>query len=188
MDRKQITGKKAQSRKKIMHAAKYLFENQGIENVTFWDIAREAEVCRTTVFNHFAGTDELLIAMFEQEIKDIEEYCGKSGCRGIPLIGALFDKLIEDTALYPVLTFRIASSTILRGDDEENSLRRIEAMIAESLPEDALGDKEMMTVAIMGAYYGLVNHYHSLNKTFDAAQMKAEFHLLLQLILGGKEK
>lgn len=184
----QVKGKKAKSRKKIMHAAKYLCEEKGIENVTFHDIAEEADVCRTTVFNHFASTDELMIALFEQEIQDVEEYCSQLCCSGMDFIRALFDKLIEDTAYYPVLTYKIASSTILRGGGGDNSLIHIEEIIAGSLPQPFKEEGELYTVAIMGAYYGLVNHYHSLNKHFDQEQMKAEFHRLLTLIFGGREK
>lgn len=45
--------KKEKSRLRIMHAAKGLFEKQGLDNVTFSQIAEAADVCRTTVFNHF---------------------------------------------------------------------------------------------------------------------------------------
>lgn len=171
-----------------MHAAKYLCEKNGIENVTFHDIAEEADVCRTTVFNHFASTDQLMIALFCQEIEDIDEYCSEINCSGMALIEAVFDKLIEDTAYYPVLTYKIASSTILRGGGEEKSLSYIEKMIADNLPGQYREQKELYTVAIMGTYYGLVNHYHSLHKHFDAEQMKEEFHQLLRLIFGGEEK
>ena len=63
--------KKEKSRRKIMHAAKGLFERDGIDNVTFGRIAEEADVCRTTVFNHFSGTAELMLAIMSQEIEDI---------------------------------------------------------------------------------------------------------------------
>lgn len=171
-----------------MHAAKYLCEKNGIENVTFHDIAREADVCRTTVFNHFSTTDELLIALFCQEIEDIDEYSAQIDKKGMDLIEAIFDKLIEDTAYYPVLTYKIASSTILRGGEEEYSFIHIEKMIADNLPDQYGEQRELYTVAVMGAYYGLVNHYHSLNKHFDAEQMKVEFHQLLGLIFGGRER
>ena len=188
MDKRTITGKKAKSRMKIMHAAKYLCEKNGIENVTFHDIAKEADVCRTTIFNHFSTTDQLMIALFCQEIEDIDQYCSEINCSGMALIEAVFDKLIEDTAYYPVLTYKIASSTILRGGVEDNSLIYIEKMIAENLPAPYRQQAALYTVATMGAYYGLVNHYHSLNKTFDADQMKEEFHQLLELIFGGREQ
>ena len=188
MDEKRIEGKKAKSRRKIMHAAKYLCESNGIENVTFHDIAKEADVCRTTVFNHFSTTDQLMMALFRQEIEDIDEYCTKISCTGMALIEAVFDKLIEDTAYYPVLTYRIVSSSILREGDQCSALMDIEKMVAENLPEPYSRQQELYTVAVMGAYYGLVNHYHSLNKDFDADQMKKEFHRLLKLIFGGREK
>lgn len=171
-----------------MHAAKYLCEQKGLENVTFHDIAKEADVCRTTVFNHFSSTDQLKIALFEQEMEDLAEYCGGIDESGMGLIRAIFDKLIEDTAYYPVLTYQIASSTILRGGGEDNPLIHIEEMIAGSLPDQCREQQELYTVAIMGAYYGLVNHYHSLNKIFDAEQMKEEFHQLLRFIFGGREQ
>ncbi len=59
----EVRGKRARSRKLIMHAAKGLFEEKGIRNVTFNDIAERADMCRTTVFNHFATINELMIAL-----------------------------------------------------------------------------------------------------------------------------
>lgn len=170
--------KKEKSRRKIMHAAKGLFEREGIENVSFGDIAEAAEVCRTTVFNHFAGTDALLAAIFEEEIADIEDYCREQGKKGTALIEALFDKLIEDTASYPVLTYRVSASSILQ-EAEANTLGRIEDMINCNLSQP----DRLKTLAIMGAYYGLVNHYHAHKKHFDAEVMKEEFHQMLAMLL-----
>lgn len=174
--------KKEKSRRKIMHAAKGLFEREGIENVSFGDIAEAAEVCRTTVFNHFAGTDALLAAIFEEEITDIEDYCREQGKKGEALIEALFDKLIEDTASYPVLTYRVFISSILQ-DKEANTLGRIENMINSNLPQP----DRLKTLAVMGAYYGLVNHYHAHKKHFDAEVMKEEFHGMLAMLLEEKQ-
>ena len=87
-----------------MHAAKGLFEKQGLGNVTFSQIAEAADVCRTTVFNHFSGTRDLMLAISVQEIRDIIQYCHENEYKGKDLIFALFDKLIEDTAYYPMLT------------------------------------------------------------------------------------
>ena len=90
--------KKEKSKNKIMHAAKCLFENNGFDKVTFNQIAVEADVCRTTVFNHFSNVNELMLAINKQEIDDIEEHCLASGLLGRELIDVLFDKLIEDTS------------------------------------------------------------------------------------------
>lgn len=182
-------GKKARSRKKIMHAAKRLFEEKGIENVTFTDVASEAGVCRTTVFNHFSNTDELLSAMFRQEISDVEEHCNSSNAKGRQLLEVFFDKLIEDTAYYPVLAFRLMNSAVAGGNKggrvgNEGSMVKFEEFIEYNIPVD-IKKRHNCTLLIMGAYYGLVNHYHSTCKTFDAANMKREFKELLDMILGG---
>lgn len=189
--------KRQKTRRKIMHAAKGLFEARGIENVSFADIAEEVDICRTTVFNHFASTDALQAALFEEEIADIEEYCRQKGGRGKAFIATLFDKLIDDTANYPVLAFRLAASSVLQGPGAEaarqteetrpaeetaqknGALTRIEAMIMEHLPEPDL----LRTLTVMGAYYGLVNHYHAQHKHFDAEQMKREFHQMLDMLI-----
>ncbi len=67
--------KKEKSGQEVMHAAKGLFEKQGLDNVTLDQIAEAADVCRTTVFNHFSGTKDLMLAISAQEIQDIKDYC-----------------------------------------------------------------------------------------------------------------
>ena len=67
--------KKEKSRLKIMHTAKGLFEKNGIDSVTFAQIAEGADMCRSTVFNHFSNVTELMLAIISQEIEDIRDYC-----------------------------------------------------------------------------------------------------------------
>ena len=64
--------KRERSRIRIMHAAKGLFEEHGIDNVTFQMIADKSEMCRTTIFNHFSGIEDLMLALSSQEIMDIK--------------------------------------------------------------------------------------------------------------------
>ena len=40
---------------------------------------------------------------------------------------------------------------------------------------------------IEGAYFGLTNHYHINDKTFDGTIMKEKFHKLLDYILSREE-
>ena len=82
-------GKRARSRMIIMHAAKGLFEEKGIRNVTFNDIAERADMCRTTIFNHFSTINELMLALSEQEIVDLMEFCHDSKLEGKELITAM---------------------------------------------------------------------------------------------------
>lgn len=172
-----------------MHTAKGLFEEKGLENVTFNDIAIAADICRTTVFNHFSTTDELMIALCEQEVIDIENHCEEKGVKGVQLVEELFNKLLEDTAYYPVLTTKLTNSSIL-GEGQNKPITRIENLIEESLTFENNGSKSKynakeLTVLLMGAYYGLINHYHLNNKSFKIDKLQGEFRRLINLILGG---
>ena len=174
--------KKEKSRMKIMHAAKGLFEKYGIDDVTFTQIAKEADVCRTTVFNHFAGTKELLLAIFAQETEDLKEYAENTGLTGMPMICALFDMLIEDTANYPTLSMRLITNAIM-SRDEENPIAMIEDMVRCSLTAANPEDTELKVVSITGAYYGLINHYHINKLNFEAETMKSEFRRIMDEIV-----
>lgn len=174
--------KKEKTRIKIMHAAKGLFEQYGIENVTFNQIAESAEVCRTTVFNHFSDSKELMLALTAQEIKDVEEYCSDNS-KGQELAYKLFAKLIEDASLYPKLTTKLMTNAIL-SQEEDNPIRTVERLIAGAFQEEyGMEEAERLAVLISGAYYGLINHYHINNKTFDCEEMKEEFKKLLSHII-----
>lgn len=181
-----INSRKKRNRIKIMHAAKVLFEKNGIENVTFAQIAEEADLCRTTVFNHFAGTKELLLAIFAEEIRDINEYIAGTGKTGRELIISLYDRLIEDTANYPSLSVKLLINAVTTGDD--NTVRMIEEITRANLENSDEKQKELEVILITGTFYGLINHYHVNNKTFDSSKMKMEFHLMMDRIIGGEKK
>ncbi len=176
--------KKEKTRIKIMHAAKGLFESQGIENVTFSQIAESAEVCRTTVFNHFSDSKELMLALTTQEIHDVEEYCSDQGMKGEELAYKLFAKLIEDASFYPKLAAMLMTNAIL-SQEEDNPIKTIENIIIRGFEEDYGSEEaERLAVLVSGAYYGLINHYHINNKSFECESMKEEFKTLLSHILG----
>ena len=175
--------KKEKTRIKIMHAAKGLFESYGIENVTFNQIAETAEVCRTTVFNHFSDSKELMLALTCQEVKDVDEYCKEAGWEGEELAYKLFSKLIEDASLYPKLTATLMTNAIL-SQEENNPIKIIEQIIMDGFSKEYNEQEaERLAVLISGAYYGLINHYHINNKAFDCEDMKAEFKELLSRII-----
>ncbi len=175
--------KKERTGVKIMHAAKGLFENYGIEKVTFNQIAEEAGVCRTTVFNHFCDSKELMLALTCQEILDVKEHCIESGYKGKGMAYGLFAKLIDDAALYPKLTATLMTNAIL-SQEENNPIKTIEKMIMDEF-KDEYGEAKAEQIAVLtsGAYYGLINHYHINNKPFDGEKMKQEFKELLAYII-----
>ncbi len=180
--------KREKSRIRIMHEAKRLYETYGIENVTFSQIAEEAGMCRTTIFNHFATAGDLMLALYRQEIEDIKAHCLATGQTGMPLIEALFDKLIEDTVCYPMLTSQLTNHAIL-SRDEEKPIQTIEDLVAQNLPSRFSGpaERERMAVLVLGAYYGLINHYHIYQKPFEEETLKEEFRQLLNILTGGTE-
>lgn len=172
-------GKREMTRRAIMRAARGVFEKKGIASTNFSDIAEAAGVSRSTVFNHFAGSSELLTALCGQEIDDLEKAYLQSGHRGKEGIISIFDTLIEDTARYPQLVTQIIFNTITNGG-EDNPLRMIEELISRNLDGDQ--DSET-TMLIMGAYYGLINHYHLHNQPFDKEKMQARMRRMIDAII-----
>ena len=102
-------GKKLRNRMLIMNSAKTLFEREGLDRVTFNDIANEAGMSRTTVFNHFPTIKDLMLAIVEQEFEDIMDYYEMMDLNGRELIMSMFNRLIDDTCRYPVLVARLIS-------------------------------------------------------------------------------
>ena len=177
----EYTGKRARSRQTIMHAAKGLFEEKGIKNVTFNDIADRAGMSRTTIFNYFATINDLLIALVNEEMDDLLRYCEESGLTGDALIRELFLRLIDDTANYPLLTIRLIFNSILN-QKTEGSIARIEKAIANNLPDADPAEKERQVILLTGIYYGLVNHYLSNGMEFERNEMKERFLALYESI------
>ena len=172
-------GKKELTKLTIMRAARGVYEEKGVENTKFCDIAKAAGVSRSTVFNYFAGADELLTALCGQEIDELEQAYRESGHRGKEGIIKIFDTLIEDTAQYPQLVTQIIYSTIMSGN-ESNPLKAIERLIARNLDHDPSGETTML---LMGAYYGLINHYHLYGQPFNGEQMKVEMRKMIDRII-----
>lgn len=178
----EVKGKRARSRQMIMHAAKGLFEEKGIRNVTFNDIADRADMCRTTIFNHFATINDLMIALADQEIDDVMEFCDGSGLEGKKLIIAMFEKLIEDTANYPALTATLTANSII-SNKESKVLKKIEDVIRDNVGKRPPKEKDKLAVQLTGMYYGLVNHYFINNMDFDPRKMKRQYAVMADEIL-----
>ena len=111
-----MSGKKRErTQRAILHAAKGLYEQYGVGNVPFDDIAKAAGVCRTTVFNHYADAGELQAALAIAEIGDLIAFCERSKLKGLALIEALLDQLIADTVNYPRVMARLTTQRFLAG-------------------------------------------------------------------------
>ena len=182
--------KRTRTQRAILHAAKVLYEKNGVGNVPFDDIAETAGVCRTTVFNHFADAAELQQALAVAEIGELIDFGEESKFKGIVLIHTLLDKLIDDTANYPRVMARLANATILGG--ESGRVGEIERLIARHFElefQDALTraniSAAMLAQMTMGLYYGLVNHQLAFGLPFEAEQMRKQMRGMLELLLRG---
>lgn len=182
--------KRTKTQRAILHAAKVLYERQGVGNVPFDDIAAVAGVCRTTVFNHFADAEELQQALAVAEIGELIEFGEQSNLHGIALVYALLDKLIDDTANYPRVMARLANATILGG--ESGRVSEIERLIARQYEKEfgaGLGRAQisagMLAQMTLGFYYGQVNHLLAFGLPFTADQMRKDMRLMLETLLRG---
>jgi AcrR family transcriptional regulator len=182
--------KRTRTQRAILHAAKVLYERNGVGNVPFDDIAETAGVCRTTVFNHFADAAELQQALAVAEIGELIEFGEESKLKGLALIHTLLDKLIDDTANYPRVMARLANATILGG--ESGRVGEIERLIARHFElefQDALTraniSPALLAQMTMGLYYGLVNHQLAFGLPFEAEQMRKQMRIMLELLLRG---
>lgn len=182
--------KRTKTQRAILHAAKVLYEKQGVGNVPFDDIAQTAGVCRTTVFNHFADAGELQQALAVAEIGELIDFGEGSKLQGLVLIYALLDKLIDDTANYPRVMARLANATILGG--ESGRVSEIERLIARQYEQEFGGRLSqsktsctMLAQMTMGLYYGQVNHLLAFGLPFEAEQMRKDMRAMLEILLNG---
>lgn len=179
--------KKQRTKNLIMHTAKELFEAKGIENVTFAEIAEATDVCRTTVFNHFKCTNDLLFEIFVQEMKDLEDHCKSQEWEGLDFIKGFFHKLINDMTNYPTLAIRLSNNAIL-SDIEPNPIVTVEEIMQKCLEQEGITDpkeSDYYAALITGSYLGLATHYKTRKHPFDGERMTAVFDIMLQHILGG---
>lgn len=103
--------KKNNTHKALLHAAKKLFEEKGLGNVTIDEISEAADVSRSTFFTHFNSLDDLMEQIAAEEINDLVSVFEESEQE--VSISALIDKLVDDTIPYPYLTGNLLMRGIL---------------------------------------------------------------------------
>jgi AcrR family transcriptional regulator len=133
--------KKLATRKAIIDAASRLFSRSGVDGTTMDDIAREARISRTTVFNYF-GYKELILC--EIGARYVAEIAGTaaSGSRRSPrrfLLDSV-DAVATITASNPVLLPAIARE--LSHPDPERRRRAAETMGYAAMVETTLDSLE----------------------------------------------
>ena len=167
-------GKKERSRLQIMQAAKGLFNEKGVQNVTFNEIAQRVDMCRTTIFNHFSTINDLQLALMAQEVEEVMEYCEETGLSGDALVAALFDRLIDDVCEYPKLTQRLIANSILNEGDHAG-MEKLGPLVIKNLTGKSRKEKEDKLIVLAGIFMGLINRYALSGKEFDAKEMKRRY-------------
>lgn len=66
------TRKSERTRRRILTAAKHLFDRRGYRDTTVDDITRRAEIAHGTFYLHFAGKRELLRELVEQTLREFD--------------------------------------------------------------------------------------------------------------------
>lgn len=176
--------KREKTRHLIMHTAKQLIEESGGMPVTFGEIAERADICRTTVFNHFKCTNDLICGIFMQEMEDLEAHLKDSDLTGLSYVLEMFNQLIEDVSKYPAMSIKLANNAILY-TDYQNPIFTLEKLVEKRLEEDHVMNADRYSTIIVGAYFGLLNHYKISGKDFVIDEMKQDFSSMMKLILGG---
>ncbi|MEG1361906.1 MAG: TetR/AcrR family transcriptional regulator [Lachnospiraceae bacterium] len=183
----EVSIKRQRTAKVILHAVKVLYEKKGLGQISYDEVAREAGVCRTTVFNYFPTTQQLLAALQTLEVEEILSECEREDApTGYKRIEALFYKLIDDTAKYPNMMTTLTNNLILSEDSP--CIEKLEQLVAASLREagwcpDREISYEHMAIMLMGQYYGLMNHYHIVKAAFESDKIKKEIKAMIEYLL-----
>ncbi len=167
--------KKHKTHKALLHAAKSLFEEKGLGNVTIDEIAEEADVSRSTFFTHFTSLDDLMEQIADEEINDLLAVLESSDKE--VSITALMHKLVDDTIPYPYLTGNLLMRGIL--GKGESSFSKIYGLAEDRIKSHPAYAKlletftpEELSAYILGAYFGIIFQRFIKDKPFDDTEIK----------------
>lgn len=95
-------------RRKLLDAATDLFAEMGYEETTFSDLAAEAGVGRTTIYEYFKDKEDLLASLIEEELPIVLDAMVDGLPSGVPTVErleALIRALVEFVATDPTLGY-----------------------------------------------------------------------------------
>lgn len=146
--RRRRPGELAVGRAGILRAALHVFEQVGFEAATVRSIAAQAGVSAAALYHHFAGKDELLVAVCELKVAVLKSsleglepagWTPASHARGV--LEAALAWALQNLGVYELL---LAGTGAQRSDKvwalgrdlEATCLRALEAALSESSPGD----------------------------------------------------
>lgn len=198
-----MTGRRAQSRLatrgRILEAAKSLFADRGASGTTATDLAEAAGISRATFFNYFGGKQELLVALWVEQVGKLDTQIGEyleaplSTRQRIELLfGQLRTALEERPGYLEVVAFELERSSSDESMAARTSLfhqllrRIIEAGIAQG---DVRSDHDVDVLAemLLALYLGILR-----NMRFDPdyplhTRVPALVEFLAEAVCGPRE-
>lgn len=191
MEQARRSRKKEQTHRTIMHSAKVLFEQHGINHVTIEQIAENADVSRSTFFSHFDSLDSLLTEIAAEEINDI--FSAIEADEAEPSVAAVFRQLNSDTYAYPYLMGELFMRSIL--SPGESAVARVDHLLRTEISQgnykkmlETFSSKDI-SAFIFGAYFGLIFQKFMNNETFeDPAETNDKIQKLIKLFKNQEEQ
>jgi AcrR family transcriptional regulator len=131
-------------RKRIMRAVAELTAENGYEATKIADIVRQAGVARKTLYDNFAGKEEVFLAAFDAAIEEatqrVEDTCarieGDWKERVEAGLAALLGYVAEEPALARMCLIEALSATPAATRRHEEALQRFVELARRSLPRD----------------------------------------------------
>lgn len=157
MEQTRRSRKKEQTHRAIMHSAKVLFEQNGINNVTIDRIAEEADISRSTFFTHFDSLDALLGEIAAEEISDILSPLADGSS---PTIETVFSRLNSDTYPYPYLMGELFMRSII--NQGKSPAANVDTLLQQEIERGGYSkmrgefSAKDISAFIFGAYFGLI--------------------------------
>jgi AcrR family transcriptional regulator len=171
-----------ESREKILRAALAVFARHGFEQASVRMIAAEAGVSPGLMYNYFGGKDDLLRAIHERGMRDVQESFALGDAAGSPrerlerLIRSSFE-IVRDNVEFWRLSYSLrtqpAASSVISGYVQESSetiRRRLERYLGEAGVQNPDIEARILFALIDGVaqHYVLETERYPLKKVVSA--------------------
>jgi len=165
---------RAETREKILAAARRLFVEEGFEAVTLRRIAAAIEYTAPALYSHFADKQGLMLALCDADFALLRQAFARTEKIADPVerlraVGRTYVKVaIEHPHHYRFMFMTAhpldpAQSKIQKGNPDEDAYAFLRATVAACIAADRFGaeyrDAEMVTQMCWGASHGVVSLY-----------------------------
>jgi AcrR family transcriptional regulator len=180
---KQVVKRKAQSRDRLLAAARKLFVERGYHDTRPQDIAKEADVGHGTFYLHFADKRACFLAFVEEAREELDAFVGERAAKAKGLEGsieAVLSSIYEYSEEHPgVLATAMTDDVVIAsesGDGQMPLLQRwgeqwaetVKTIMAEEGGVPAGMDPGVVGQAIVGAIHQASTVAHRQGKARSA--------------------